>query len=36
VWVGRVRRGAAARVTARTRRVLELTLIPLAQPDRPQ
>jgi tRNA(Ile)-lysidine synthase len=36
VWVGRVRRGAAARVTARTRRVLELTLVPLAQPDRPQ
>ena len=36
VWVGRVRRGAAARVTARTKRVLELVLVPLAQPDRPQ
>jgi tRNA(Ile)-lysidine synthase len=36
VWVGRLRRGAAGRVTARTRRVLELALVPLAQPDRPQ
>ena len=27
---------AAGRVTARTRRVLELALVPLAQPDRPQ
>ena len=34
VWVGHLRRGAAARVTARTRRVLELALVPLAQPDR--
>jgi len=33
VWVGHLRRGAAARVTARTRRVLELALVPLAQPD---
>jgi tRNA(Ile)-lysidine synthase len=36
VWVGHLRRGAAGRVTARTRRVLELALVPLAQPDRPQ
>jgi len=36
VWVARLRRGAAGRVTARTRRVLELALVPLAQPDRPQ
>lgn len=35
VWVGHLRRGAAGRVTARTRRVLELALVPLAQPDRP-
>jgi tRNA(Ile)-lysidine synthase len=36
VWIGGLRRGAAGRVTARTRRVLELALVPLAQPDRPQ
>ena len=36
VWVGHLRRSAAARVTARTKRVLELALVPLAQPDRPQ
>ena len=36
VWIGRLRRGAAARVTARTRRVIELALVPLAQPARPQ
>jgi len=36
VWVARLRRGAAGRVTARTRRVLELALVPLAQSDRPQ
>ena len=36
VWVGHLRRGAVGRVTARTRRVLELALVPLAQPDRPQ
>ena len=36
VWVGHLRRGAACRVTARTRRVLELALVSLAQPDRPQ
>ncbi|MGH7346950.1 MAG: tRNA lysidine(34) synthetase TilS, partial [Candidatus Rokuibacteriota bacterium] len=36
LWVGRLRRAAAGRVTARTRRVLELALVPLAQPDRPQ
>ena len=36
VWVGHLRRGAAGRVTAQTRRVLELALVPLAQPDRPQ
>jgi tRNA(Ile)-lysidine synthase len=36
VWIGRLRRGAASRVTVRTRRVLELALVPLAQPDRPQ
>ena len=35
VWVGHLRRGAAGRVTARTRRVLELALVPLAQSDRP-
>jgi tRNA(Ile)-lysidine synthase len=34
VWIGHLRRGAAGRVTARTRRVLELALVPLAQPDR--
>jgi tRNA(Ile)-lysidine synthase len=36
LWVGQLRRGAAARVTARTRRVLELTLVSLAQPERHQ
>jgi len=36
VWVARLRRGVAGRVTARTRRVLELALVPLAQSDRPQ
>ena len=36
VWIGHLRRGAAGRVTARTRRVLELVLVPLAQPNRPQ
>jgi tRNA(Ile)-lysidine synthase len=36
IWVGHLRRSAAARVTARTRRVLELSLVPLAQPGRPQ
>jgi tRNA(Ile)-lysidine synthase len=36
VWVGHLRRGAAGRVTARTRRVLELALVPLAQPDCPR
>jgi tRNA(Ile)-lysidine synthase len=36
VWVGHLRRGAAGRVTARTRRVLELALVPLAQSERPQ
>ncbi len=36
VWVGHLRRGAAGRVTARTRRVLELALVPLAQTDLPQ
>jgi tRNA(Ile)-lysidine synthase len=34
IWVGNIRRGAAARVTARTRWVLELALVPLAEPDR--
>jgi hypothetical protein len=34
VWIGGLRRGAAARVTARTRRVLELALVPLAKLDR--
>ncbi|PYN28070.1 MAG: tRNA lysidine(34) synthetase TilS [Candidatus Rokuibacteriota bacterium] len=34
IWVGHLRRGAAARVTARTRRVLELALVPLAKTDR--
>jgi tRNA(Ile)-lysidine synthase len=33
VWVAGLRRGAAARVTARTRCVLELALVPLAKPD---
>jgi tRNA(Ile)-lysidine synthase len=33
VWVGSLRRGAAARVTGRTRRVLELALVPLAKSD---
>jgi tRNA(Ile)-lysidine synthase len=32
VWVGGLRRGAAAPVIARTRRVLELVLVPLAEP----
>ena len=32
LWLGGVRRGAAAPVTARTRRVLELALSPLAEP----
>ena len=32
LWLGGVRRGAAAPVTARTRRVLELALAPLAEP----
>ncbi len=32
LWVAGVRRGAAAPVTARTRRVLELALLPLAEP----
>jgi tRNA(Ile)-lysidine synthase len=36
VWVGHLRRGAAGRVTARTRRVLELALVPLAQSEHPQ
>jgi tRNA(Ile)-lysidine synthase len=36
VWIGQLRRSAAGRVTARTRRVLELALVPLAQPDRAQ
>jgi len=36
VWIGGLRRGAAGRVTARTRRVLELALVPLAQSDLPQ
>jgi len=36
VWIGHLRRAAAGRVTARTRRVLELALVPLAQPNRPQ
>jgi tRNA(Ile)-lysidine synthase len=36
VWIGHLRRSAAAPVTARTRRILELALVPLAQPDRPQ
>ncbi len=34
IWIGKLRRGAAARVTARTRRVLELALVPLAESDR--
>jgi tRNA(Ile)-lysidine synthase len=34
VWIVGLRRGAAARVTARTRRVLELALVPLAKLDR--
>jgi tRNA(Ile)-lysidine synthase len=33
VWVAGLRRGATARVTARTRRVLELALVPLAKPE---
>jgi tRNA(Ile)-lysidine synthase len=33
IWVGRLRRCAAARVTARTRRVLELALVPLAKTE---
>ncbi len=32
LWVARLRRGAVAPVTAATRRVLELALVPLAQP----
>jgi tRNA(Ile)-lysidine synthase len=32
LWVAGLRRGAAAPLTARTRRVLELALVPLAQP----
>jgi len=32
LWVAGVRRGAAAPVTAHTRRVLELALVPLAEP----
>jgi tRNA(Ile)-lysidine synthase len=32
LWVAGVRRGAAAPLTARTRRVLELALLPLARP----
>ena len=32
LWLAGVRRGAAAPVTARTRRVLELALLPLAEP----
>ena len=32
VWIGNVRRGAAARVTGRTQWVLELALVPLASP----
>ncbi|MEK7385551.1 MAG: tRNA lysidine(34) synthetase TilS, partial [candidate division NC10 bacterium] len=32
VWVAGLRRGAAAPVTAATRRVLELALVPLAEP----
>jgi tRNA(Ile)-lysidine synthase len=34
LWVARLRRGAVAPVTAATRRVLELALVPLAQPHR--
>jgi tRNA(Ile)-lysidine synthase len=34
VWVGNLRRGAAARVTGRTQWVLELALVPLAKSDR--
>jgi tRNA(Ile)-lysidine synthase len=34
VWVGNLRRGAAARVTGRTQWVLELALVPLANSDR--
>ncbi|PYM92282.1 MAG: tRNA lysidine(34) synthetase TilS [Candidatus Rokuibacteriota bacterium] len=34
VWVGNLRRGASARVTRRTRRVLELALVPLAKSER--
>jgi tRNA(Ile)-lysidine synthase len=33
VWVGNLRRGAAARVTGRTQWVLELALVPLAKSD---
>ena len=33
VWVGDLRRGAAAPVTRGTRRVLELALVPLAKPE---
>ena len=34
IWVANLRRGAAARVTNRTRQVLELALVPLAKSDR--
>jgi len=33
IWIGRLRRSAAARVTGRTRRVLELALVPLAKSE---
>jgi len=33
IWIGHLRRSATARVTARTRRVLELALVPLAKTD---
>jgi tRNA(Ile)-lysidine synthase len=33
IWVGGLRRSAVARVTARTRRVLELALVPLAKTE---
>ncbi|PYM45658.1 MAG: hypothetical protein DME14_20055, partial [Candidatus Rokuibacteriota bacterium] len=32
VWLGGLRRGAAAPVVTRTRRILELALVPLAEP----
>jgi tRNA(Ile)-lysidine synthase len=34
IWIGNLRRGAAAPVTPKTRRVLELALVPLAKPER--